>query len=119
MHAFEATGDESYLDRAKLVERYLDDSYRNEVTGTYWDVPKFSTGPGFLTLKLRPILDNVRVAESLMDLGALTADDAYTAKARDVLLGFARSFGSSGIATLEYSIQTHRVLASGDASNAG
>lgn len=110
LRAFEVTADEQYLARARRIHKTAHGAYRNEVTGVYWDLPTTATGPGMLGFKYRPLADNVRMAEAVMDLYVASTDVAYRDEAEKILDGFNTSFAAAGLNAIAYSAAVHRLV---------
>ncbi|QLG26248.1 thioredoxin domain-containing protein [Halorarum halophilum] len=61
-----------------------------------------ASGPGLLDRPLRPIDDNVEFADALCDLAALTGDDAYRERAREIVGAFAGAADRMGTQVAGY-----------------
>jgi len=107
---YRASSDATYLDRAKALYGATRATFRNEVSGSYWDVPATASGVARLQVKMRPLGVNVRLAESLLDLYAETGEAPYRESAEEILTSFAVSFGSAGFEALPYATAVHRLI---------
>jgi uncharacterized protein YyaL (SSP411 family) len=109
LKAYSVTSDPRFLERARELHRLCRSSFRNEVTGAYWDVPTWATGPGSLNLKLRPIRENTRLAQCAMDLFVAAADGAFRKEATQILKAFCGSYGARGVDAIGYAAAVHRL----------
>ncbi len=110
LRAFESTADERYLTRARDLYGLTQRMFRNEVTGAFWDLSFSETGPGRLVMKIARIDDNVRLAESVMDLYVATAEDSYRQEAEQMLRAFCRSYAAAGWDAIGYALAVDRLI---------
>lgn len=108
--AHDVTDDPSYMERARGLQQLVAASYRNELTGAYWDVPSDASGVGLLKAKDRPLDANVRMAATLMEITARTGDQGTRREAEQTLKAFAESFGRRGLSAVPYALAVHRLV---------
>ncbi len=67
-------------------------------------------GVGLLERQLRPLDDNVLMADALVDLAAITGDDSYRKHARETLEAFAGASDRFGVQVAHYGTAVSRLL---------
>jgi uncharacterized protein YyaL (SSP411 family) len=108
--AYRATNDAQYLERAKVLFQSTRTAFRSDVSGSYWDTPLTASGAGRLTVRMRPLGPNVRLAQTLLDLFTITGEAPYRGEAETILTAFSVSFGSAGFDALSYAMAVHRLI---------
>ncbi len=109
LDAHEVTGEPRFLERAHTIgERILE---RFEAPdGGFYDHAGIEETLGRLSLSDRPIGENAILAESLMRLGELRAEQRYRAIAGRTLLVYASSFSTAGPFAAPYARALRRYL---------
>ena len=109
LSAYEATDDERYLSRARDLYTMIRQSYRNEISGAFWDLSLTETGPGRLVLRVPKIGENVRLAQCAMDLYVATAVASYRDDAEATLQSFSSTYPSTGWDAVGYALAVDRL----------
>lgn len=76
--------------------------------GSFRDGP--AEGPGMLDRPLRPIDDNVAMADALLDLAALSGEDRYREVARETVASFAGAADRMGVQVAAYGAVAARLV---------
>jgi uncharacterized protein len=92
--AYEATGEERYLERAKQLAEFILSQLENSAGGFY-DVPAQDSAA--LRVRLSLIEQNGAAASFLLRVGRATGDAKYRAAARHALSGYTGEFASYGV----------------------
>ena len=89
---------EGYLDTARSAADYAIEELFS--AGSFRDGP--AAGAGLLDRPLRPLDDNVEMAEALVDLAVLTGDEHYREVARETIGAFAGAWDRIGVQVAGY-----------------
>jgi uncharacterized protein YyaL (SSP411 family) len=89
---------EGYLDTARAAADFAIDELFS--AGSFRDGP--AAGAGLLDRPLRPLDDNVEMADALVDLAVVTGEDRYRAVARETIGAFAGAWDRIGIQVAGY-----------------
>ena len=90
-----------YLRSAEAAAQELDKRFRDGARGGYFDTEADADAVGYMRLREKPLLENVLVAESLLQLHHSTGDAAYRSAAESLLSAFVeanRDFGEHAAA---------------------
>ncbi|GGM56612.1 uncharacterized protein YyaL (SSP411 family) [Halarchaeum rubridurum] len=99
------TVDPDYLDVATAVADHAVETLQD---AAFRDGPEEAVG--LLDKPLHPIDDNATMAHGLLDLAALTDDDAYRAAARDAIGAFAGAADRMGVQVADYAAAASRAV---------
>ncbi len=109
LDAYEYTGDIRFLERAKELVQNVDANFPH-ADGPYDDHAAIEEQLGNLVFTDRPLQENAILADGLLRLAALTADESYRAKAAAILRAYARSYGQAGSFAAGYVRAVRRFL---------
>ncbi|MFB6157979.1 MAG: DUF255 domain-containing protein [Haloferacaceae archaeon] len=98
--------DREWTARARAVADATVERLHEE--GSFRDGP--ATGAGLLDRPLRPLDGNVEAASALLDLAALTGEEAYRARAEETIAAFAGAWDRFGAQVAEYGTVVARLL---------
>lgn len=112
--AYQATGDNLYLDRAQILAGLALTTLRDEETGTFWSETPDPTPIGLLRVPDRSMSDNAAMADALVRLDWLTRDlqkdNRYQETARQALAFFATDYDRYGFMAADYALAVHHLL---------
>ena len=109
---YELSGDPGDLQRARQLVTFADAELWDAEAGAYTDTPARPPGEahGALAVRLRPLPENARLAETLIRLAHLTGEESYRDRAQQVLEAFAGEYEAYGIMAAPYAIAVERFL---------
>jgi len=108
--AFESTGEQRHLDRArKLAETTMAD-FADSLNGGYMDRTSWPDGPGLLSWPARSSRDNAYFADALLRLRHLTGEQKYATAARKALESWADEIGAHKEMASPFGLAAGRLL---------
>ena len=110
LDAHETTGEPRFVQRAAAHAKVTLDVFATP-EGTLADRAGAADQPGMIKLLDRPLAENAQVADSLLRLAAITADEAWAERARTMLRAFSERYERQKFFAAPYAIAVARAIA--------
>ncbi len=110
LDAYQATGDNAFLERAQVVAGRAIDRLFDRTAGVFRSEPPTREPLGLLRVPDRSMTDNAVMAQALIRLFRLTGDEQARAVAEAALSHFAADYARASYAAAEYALAVGHLL---------
>ena len=104
LHAYQATADAKYLERAGALVRHLDEQLLDAKNGGYYDSPPDPDSLGYMKRPEKPFDENSSAAMLLTRLHHATGEETYRQRAKSTLEALAGEYAKYGIVASVYGL---------------
>ena len=110
LDAYQSTGDNIYLQRARILADLALTMLYDEVTGSFWSEPPGKETLGLLRVPNHSLNENAAMADALIRLYRLTGDDKYRAAAEKALAYFGSDYERYSFMAADYALAVDHFL---------
>jgi uncharacterized protein YyaL (SSP411 family) len=110
LDAYEFTGREKYLTRARGLADLVPSAFRDVTTGGLSDAPPDPEAPGLVAWPLRDMKENMAMAVALLRVGHLSGESRYQKNGRRTVESWADEFGKVARHASAYALASQKFL---------